>query len=272
MDAALTQRQEEARETTQSAGLLEEEMTALRQRETLRTATAAEAKELLSALAAAEQEVLDRDTALKGQLQENAVRLSEMEQVGVQQQSQLEAMRDQCGALQNTVAGYQLRLKGRQEQLEQASHRANQLAMEENNLRSRIQMLAEMEKMYEGYSKAVKAVMQAAERKQLHGIYGPVAGLLRTSDEYALSIEIALGGAKQHIVVDREEDGKAAIQYLKRRDAAGATFLPLSSIRPNYLRERELERHPRLCGSGPVIWSNLRNSTKWCSLGCWATW
>lgn len=47
-----------------------------------------------------------------------------------------------------------------------------------------------------------------------------------------MAIETALGGAMQNLVVDREEDGKAVIQYLKRRDAGRATILPLSSIRP----------------------------------------
>ena len=248
LDDALTRRQEEAREVTQNAGLLAEEMTALREQENLRTASASEAKELLSALAAAEQEILDRDTALKGQLQETADRLSETEREASLRRSQLEEAREQCSALQNTVAGYQLRLTGRQEQLDRAAHQANQLAMEENNLSSRIQMLAEMEKMYEGYSRSVKVVMQAAERNQLRGIHGPVAGLLRTPDEYAVAIEIALGGSKQHIVVDREADGKAAIQYLKQRDAGRATFLPLESIRPSYLREQDIGSHPGFVG------------------------
>ncbi len=248
LDDALTQRQEEARKVTQNAGLLAEEMTALREQENLRTASASEAKELLSALAAAEQEILDRDTALKGQLQETADRLSETEREAALRRSQLEEAREQCGALQNTVAGYQLRLTGRQEQLDRAAHQANQLAMEENNLGSRIQMLAEMEKVYEGYSRSVKVVMQAAERSLLRGIHGPVAGLLRTPDEYAVAIEIALGGSKQHIVVDRESDGKAAIQYLKQRDAGRATFLPLDSIRPNYLREQDIGSHPGFVG------------------------
>ena len=39
-----------------------------------------------------------------------------------------------------------------------------------------------------------------------------------------------------------EEDGKAVIQFLKRRDAGRATILPISSIRPGQLREaKELE-------------------------------
>ncbi len=38
------------------------------------------------------------------------------------------------------------------------------------------------------------------------------------------------------------EDGKNAINYLKRRDGGRATILPLSSIRPGFLREREALR------------------------------
>lgn len=105
------------------------------------------------------------------------------------------------------------------------------LKMQENNLNSRIHMLSEMEKMYEGYSKAVKVVMSDAERGTLHGVHGPVAGLLHVPDQYAVAIETALGGAMQNIVVDSEEDGKTAIQHLKRRDAGRATFLPLSAVR-----------------------------------------
>ena len=78
LNDALSQRQEQARKIKQSAGLLAEETDVLRQRENLRTATAAEARELLSALAAASRN-LDRETALRGQLQENSIRLSETE-------------------------------------------------------------------------------------------------------------------------------------------------------------------------------------------------
>ena len=51
-----------------------------------------------------------------------------------------------------------------------------------------------------------------------------------------------LGGAMQHIVVEREEDGKAAIQYLKRRDGGRSTFLPLSTIRPSDFRDQGVRR------------------------------
>ena len=52
----------------------------------------------------------------------------------------------------------------------------------------------------------------------------------------------------QQIVVTAEEDGKAAIALLKRRDGGRATFLPLETIRGRRLQERGLEQCRGLWG------------------------
>ena len=65
--------------------------------------------------------------------------------------------------------------------------------MDENALTARIRMLTEMEKLHEGYSKAVKLVMGEVQRGTLHHIHGPVAGLLHVPDQYTVAIETALG-------------------------------------------------------------------------------
>ena len=52
----------------------------------------------------------------------------------------------------------------------------------------------------------------------------------------------------QNIVVDREEDAKSAIQLLKQRDAGRATFLPLTAIRGDELREQGVEGEPGFVG------------------------
>lgn len=98
-----------------------------------------------------------------------------------------------------------------------------------------------MEKEYEGFSKAVKIVMRAAEARTLGGIHGPVGNLIHADKECSVAIEIALGGALQHIVVDTKNDGKNAIGLLKQRDGGRATFLPLDTIRGRSLRESGLE-------------------------------
>ena len=102
-------------------------------------------------------------------------------------------------------------------------------------------MLREMEREYEGFSKAVKFVMQQAEGGALRGVHGPISRLIHTDDRYSIALEIALGPALQHIVVSAEEDAKQAINQLKLRDAGRATFLPLSAMESRLLQERGLE-------------------------------
>ena len=58
-----------------------------------------------------------------------------------------------------------------------------------------------------------------------------MAELLRADERCTLAIETALGAAIQNVVVDTQDDGRRAIELLKRRDAGRATFLPLDTIR-----------------------------------------
>ena len=251
---SLNDKSGQAEEAARSAGTLARELEELRAREDLSSADAAEAKALLSALAAAAQEVLDRDETVRREAHELEDRLDEAKQ---ETRSALKAYNnavEERDAAQNVINGYSLRAESRRKKAEQAKDRQVKLQMEENALASRIKLLAEMEKVHEGYSKAVKLVMGEAERGTLKHIHGPVADLLKVPDPYTVAIETALGGAMQNIVVDREEDGKAVIQYLKRRDAGRATILPISSIRPGELREgQSLTREPGFVGVGDQL-------------------
>ena len=238
-----------AQEALRSAGTLARELEELRGMESVKTADAHQAKALLSALAAAAQEVMDRDGAVRQELSRLDRRQEEAAAESSAAVKKLQEAREERDAVKNVISGYTLRLDGRRKKAEQARERHVRLKMDENALISRIRMLREMEKLHEGYSRAVKLVMGEVQRGTLHHIHGPVAGLLHVPDRYTVAIETALGGAMQNLVVDREEDGKAVIQYLKRRDGGRATILPLSSIRPGELREAgSLSREPGFVG------------------------
>ena len=246
----LADRQKEAASASRSAGAIAQELEHLRRKEAVENASAADAKALISALAAAAQEVLDRDEAMRQELASGEERLHEAEENRRQAAQELDQAREDRDSLQNIISGYALRVEARQRKAKEAEERHVKLQMEDNALNSRIHMLSEMEKMYEGYSKAVKLVMGEAKKGQLRGIHGPVAGLIHVPDACTVAIEIALGGAMQHIVVEREEDGKAAIQYLKRRDGGRSTFLPLTSMRPSDFRDQGVRREPGFVGLG----------------------
>jgi len=236
-----------------TAGSLNEELERLQERERLETASAGEAKELLSALAAAAQELYDREEKLGQELQEQEDQAAQARQALDATRKELEKVTEDRDAAKNVISGYQMRLQSRQRRLDQAQERHRRLQMDENNLNSRIKMLTEMEKLYEGYSKAVKLVMGEGARGGLRGVRGPVAGLLHVPDQYAVAIEIALGGAMQNLVVERDGDGKNAINYLKRRDGGRATFLPMNTIRPADFRDRAVEREDGFVGMGDSL-------------------
>ncbi len=225
--------------SAQAEKILQLAMT-LQQQETRGAEAVSRAKELLSALAAASQELLDRDASLHASLQQTAEQLEQGQNNCKALQSQVEQQEEVRQEAQNRIAAWQLKTQNRKTRVQQLQERINRLRVDGNTLQSRIRMLADMERMYEGYSKSVKQIMGEAARGGLPHIRGPVAGLIHVPEAYTVALEIALGGAMQHIVVENEAAGKTAIQWLKRRDAGRATFLPLSVLRPNTLQEQGL--------------------------------
>ncbi len=139
--------------------------------------------------------------------------------------------------LSNVVNGHRMKMAGRENKVNALRDEVTRLTVDGRSMDARINMLAEMEKDYEGFNRAVKTVMRESRAGALRGVHGPVANLVRTEDRYALAIETALGAAAQNIVVDKRSDGKAAIEFLKRRDAGRGTFLPLEAIRGNVLKQ-----------------------------------
>ena len=244
---------QEMNETLSSAGGLSHELEQLQERERLENASAGEAKELLSALAAAAQELLDREEKLGQEILTQEDRITEAKKSAAEVKKELERVADDRDAARNVITGYQMRCQSRQRKVDEVQEKHRRLQMDENNLNSRIRMLTEMEKMYEGYSKAVKLVMNEAERGGIKGVHGPVAGLLHVPNQYAVAIEIALGGAMQNIVVERDEDGKNAIQWLKRRDGGRATFLPMNTIKPADFRDKAVEKEDGFVGMGDAL-------------------
>ncbi len=94
---------------------------------------------------------------------------------------------------------------------------------------SRRQVLERLQSSYEGFGRAVKAVLKS-QQPWRQGVCGAVAELLQVPGKYVTALETALGGSLQNIVTRDTDTAKAAIELLKRERLGRATFLPLSSI------------------------------------------
>ncbi|HLS61539.1 MAG TPA: chromosome segregation protein SMC [Virgibacillus sp.] len=118
-------------------------------------------------------------------------------------------------------------------------------------LKSRRDMLVEMKEDFQGFFYGVKTILKAREKNVLQGIHGAVIELIDVPKPYVTAIETALGGQAQHVVVDDDQQARAAISWLKQTNNGRATFLPLSSISARYLSDvfrTKIEEHAGYVG------------------------
>lgn len=98
-------------------------------------------------------------------------------------------------------------------------------------LESKISLLEEMEKGFQGYFQGVKVLLaEASEQPFYRHIRGIVADLIQVKPGMELAIETALGSSLQNIVIEHDQYAQAAIGYLKKQGKGRATFLPLNLI------------------------------------------
>ena len=232
---------EEMRGSSDAAAAAAAQLEQLRRREAQEVAGAAQAQAELSAITAGSDEIAQRTAELTEELTQSEEKLAQTRREAAQNEKELLSAREEEQAAANIIGGHSLKMEGRQRRAKESIEQKNQLSLQEKTISDRIRLLSEMEKEYEGFSKAVKIVMRAAEARTLSGIHGPVGNLIHTDKDCSVAIEIALGGALQHIVVDTKNGGKNAIGLLKQRDGGRATFLPLDTIRGRSLRENGLE-------------------------------
>ncbi len=187
------------------------------------------------------QENEDRIRELKADLASGNARREAAEDELNACRNELKNVQEDVTAANNTISGYAMRRENRAKRAQELEEKTRELTAQLDGVQARLRVFRAMERDYESYQKSVRMVMQEAQRGALRNIHGPVSRLIRTEDDYTVAIEIALGGAMQQIVVDNENDGKAAISYLKRTGGGRATFLPISVIRGKQLSENGVE-------------------------------
>ena len=151
------------------------------------------------------------------------------------------------------VASSVEQVRASSEQSQKLSERVNALMGERQRADSRLKLLVEMQNDYEGYQHSVKQVLLYARKSGVSGVHGVVAELIEVPEKLERAIDMVLGGALQNIVVERDEDAKRMIEYL-RNNRFGPRYLPAHRLcappRAGRARARGAET-ARLSGRGP---------------------
>ena len=151
-----------------------------------------------------------------------------------------EALKKELDAISNDKSSFENTIKTLTEQ-------KNNAFLEISQRKHKIQNLVRMEEFLEGYSGAVRFIVSEHKNEKIRladgspaRIHGPVSRLISVPDQYSAALEIAFGQSLQNIVVEDEESAKAAIAYLKKKNAGRATFYPISTMRGNEISENEI--------------------------------
>ncbi len=166
----------------------------------------------------------------------------------------------------HNVAQLAGQIKGAEQQLKEAEAQKAEMAQklarltqsaarlreEQREARTRLNMLENMKRDYEGFNNTVKSLLRDARRDEALGacVEAVVAEIVKVPQSYLLAVETALGAASQHVITRDEQAAKRLIGHLRARQYGRATFLPLTALQGRTLSpsERSRVQQDGLCG------------------------
>ncbi len=158
-------------------------------------------------------------------------------------QGRLTTVKADIEALGGRIAGTRGRLDEKSRALGALVKQVQGLELERSTVRSKYSTLKKMEDNFDWYKDGVKAVMKHAKSaaaaegaepapgdRVLEGVLSLVADVIEPEDAAAHAVEAALGESLQYIIVESQQAGLAAIDYLQRRSAGRSGFIPVSAL------------------------------------------
>jgi chromosome segregation protein len=158
-------------------------------------------------------------------------------------QGRLDSVKAEIETLSGRIADTRGRLDEKSKALGALVKQVQGLELERSTVRSKYATLKKMEDNFDWYKDGVKAVMKHAKpaagaegpeaapgERVLEGVVSLVADVLEPADAVAHAVEAALGETLQYIIVESQQAGLTAIDYLQRRSAGRSGFIPVAAL------------------------------------------
>lgn len=224
----------------ETGGSLEDEANIINARLSVLASQAADAKAAVWSAQTATAEMKERKESIQNVHEQQTKALTVLNNQAVDAKQAVEAVSLQLEETNNICEALMMKAQNRAQKADELKRQLDEKAFDLQRSSSKLKMMEDLEKTMDGYSGAVKAAIQEAEKGRLHGIHATVSKLITMDPDYAVAIETALGNAVQHIICDTENDAKAAIRYLKHGSFGRATFQPISAVKAKLLQEKGL--------------------------------
>ncbi|MFH1479969.1 MAG: chromosome segregation protein SMC [Pseudomonadota bacterium] len=188
------------------------------------------------------QERLERE---KGEVVKKIEKVLEVSEIKNQTR---EALAQKLMAIQQDIS----REKERYDELERLKKKIEmdlKLAEADMNIyHSRLASLRSLTENFEGYKLGVRTIMKAQdlEARRDGRIIGLVADVLQVEPKFEQALEAVLGDKLQYVIVERQKDGKEAVDYLKIKAKGRCSFIPLADLHGMEKADFRHNGHPLL--------------------------
>lgn len=179
---------------------------------------------------------IDEDVALAGK------KVRDLEGERDIAQKEFQELQDSIMDLETRINSLKQTLSAKAADLGSQVKKSQTLELERNQAHSQLATLKKMAANFEWYRDGVKAVMQAnppatderGEKKPLDGVIGLLADAIDPAPGFETAVEAVLGESMQYILVQDQNAGTAAIDYLQNTNAGRSGFIPMAAIKPLY--------------------------------------
>lgn len=177
--------------------------------------------------------LLKKEKTLKGDLEQTISELDGTRNEKNELSSNFYSIDNERTKLIQTLEEIKAKSKESDEKINSFDVRINQKESEFRIKESKYKFLNEMEKEKEGYSRSVKAILEASEKDSSlkKGMHGVLANLITVDSKYETAIEMALGAVIQNVVTESEDEAKKLVEYLRENKLGRASFLPIATVK-----------------------------------------
>ncbi|MBW2206293.1 MAG: chromosome segregation protein SMC [Deltaproteobacteria bacterium] len=104
-----------------------------------------------------------------------------------------------------------------------------------NVCESRLASLKSLTENFEGFKLGVRTIMRAQDldARRQGRIMGLVADVIQVEPRFEQAVETVLGDKLQYVIVETQDDGKEAVDYLKARAKGKSSFVPIRDVNGN---------------------------------------
>lgn len=130
-----------------------------------------------------------------------------------------------------------------------------------NRCQSRLSSLEALTNNFEGYKMGVRTIMKAKDfgpRKEGR-ILGILADVIQVDPKYERAVEAVLADRLQYVLVESQEDGRQAVDYLREKAKGMGSFAPVTDVMGD---KGDLVRDP----GSPMLLDYVSTSPKYLSL------